>query len=115
MALHETYITVSERWMYLYRAVDACGQAVTSQPTRDITAAKAFFRKPVQYHGKPLTSMLDGFAASHSTLGRMGMRSEFNYRWYKPVKIRVCQHLNSIVESDHRRIKLRVQPMFGFK
>jgi transposase-like protein len=113
----ETYILVGGRWMYLYRAVDERGKTVESHlsRTRDIAAAKAFFRKALKRHGQPRTITLDGFEPSHSALRRMGMRNEFNFRWDNPVKIRSCQYLNNIVEQDHRRIKARVQPMLGFK
>src|SRR5215469_5371865 len=113
----ETYIKVGGQWMYLYRAVDERGQTVESHlsRTRDITAAKVFFRKALKRHGQPRTITLDGFEPSHSALRRMGMRNEFNFRWAKAVKIRSCQFLNNIVEQDHRRIKARVQPMLGFK
>jgi transposase-like protein len=113
----ETYIRVGGRWMYLYRAVDERGKTVESHlsRTRDMAAAKAFFRKALKRHGQPRTITLDGFEPSHAALRRMGMRNEFNFRWENPVKIRSCQYLNNIVEQDHRRIKARVQPMLGFK
>jgi transposase-like protein len=113
----ETYIKVRGRWMYLYRAVDKLGRTVESHlsRTRDIAAAKAFFRKALKHHGQPRTITLDGFQASHAALRRMGMGNEFNYRWENPVQIRSCQYLNNIVEQDHRRVKFRVQPMLGFK
>ncbi|MBV9084180.1 MAG: IS6 family transposase [Acidobacteriaceae bacterium] len=113
----ETYIKVAGQWMYLYRAVDQRGKTVESHlsRTRDIAAAKAFFRKALKRHGQPRTITLDGFEPTHSALRRMGMRNEFNYRWENPVKIRSCQYLNNVVEQDHRRIKSRVQPMLGFK
>ena len=113
----ETYIKVGGQWMYLYRAVDAVGRTVESHlsRTRDMAAAKAFFRKALKRHGQPRTITLDGFEPSHSALRRMGMNNEFNYRWENPVKIRCCPYLNNVVEQDHRRIKFRVQPMLGFK
>ena len=83
--------------------------------TRDIGAAKAFFRKAFKRHGEPRSITLDGFEPSHSALRRIGMRNEFNFRWGNAVKIRSCQDLNNIVEQDHRPIKARVQPMLGFK
>ena len=103
--------------MYLYRAVDERGRTVESylSRTRDITAAKAFFRKALKHHGEPRTITLDAFRPSHSALHRMGMRNEFNFRWENPVTIRSCKYLNNIVEQDHRRIKSRIQPMLGFK
>jgi transposase-like protein len=89
----ETYIKVHGQWMYLYRAVDKLGRTVESHlsRTRDIAAAKAFFRKALKHHGQPRTITLDGFEASHSALRRMGMRNEFNYRCENPVKIHSCQ------------------------
>lgn len=113
----ETYIKVGGQWMYLYRAVDERGRTVESHlsRTRDIAAAKAFFRKALKQHGQPRTIRLDGFEPSHAALRRMGMRNEFNYRWENPVKIRCCPYLNNIVEQDHRRVKFRMQPMLGFK
>ena len=103
--------------MYLNRAVDSRGKTVESylSHTRDISAAKAFFRRALRRHGQPRTITLDGFEPSHAALRRMGMRNEFNYRWDNPVKIRSCQYLNTVVEQDHRRIKARVGPMLGFK
>jgi transposase-like protein len=113
----ETYIKVRGKWMYLYRAVDQRGKTVESylSRTRDVAAAKAFFRKALKHHGEPRTITLDGFKPSHSALRRMGMNNEFNFRWENPVKIRSCQYLNNVVEQDHRRIKSRLQPMLGFK
>jgi transposase-like protein len=113
----ETYVRVSGRWMYLYRAVDERGYTVASHlsRTRDMRAAKTFFRKALKQHGQPRTIILDGFEPSHSALRRMGMRNEFNYRFENPVRIRSSQYLNNIVEQDYRRIKFWLQPMLGFK
>ena len=113
----ETYVKVRGQWMFLYRAVDQHGKTVESylSRTRDVGAAKAFFRKALKHHGEPRSITLDGFEPSHAALRRMGMRNEFNFRWENPVKIRSCKYLNNIVEQDHRRIKTRVQPMLGFK
>ena len=62
----QTYVKVSGRWMYLYRAVDERGQTVESHlsRTRDKAAAKAFFRKALKRHGQPRTITLDGFEPS---------------------------------------------------
>lgn len=113
----ETYVRVRSQWIFLYRAVDERGQTVASHlsRTRDIKAAKAFFRKAFKRHGQPRTITLDGFEPSHAALRRMGMSGEFNYRFENPMRIRSSQYLNNIVEQDHRRIKFRLQPMLGFK
>lgn len=103
--------------MYLYRAVDERGRTVESylSRTRDVTAAKTFFRKALKRHGEPRTITRDGFEPSHAALRRMGMNNEFNFRWENPVKIRSCPYWNNMVEQDHRLIKSRVRPMLGFK
>src|SRR5215467_1322072 len=102
----ETYIKVGGQWMYLYRAVDERGKTVESHlsRTRDVAAAKAFFRKALKRHGQPRTITLDGSEPSHAALRRMRMRNEFNFCWETPVKIRSCAYLNNIVElsSTHQ-------------
>jgi transposase-like protein len=64
----ETYLKVRGAWTYLYRAVDKVGQTVDFglSRTRDVAAAKAFFKKAIRYDGRPPhTITLDGYAASH--------------------------------------------------
>jgi transposase-like protein len=70
----ETYLKVGGQWMYLYRAVDKQGKTVESylSRTRDVTAAKAFFRKALKRHGEPRVITLDGFEPTHAALRRMG-------------------------------------------
>jgi transposase-like protein len=108
---------VRGQWFYVHRAVDNQGKTVESylSRTRDVTAAKAFFRKAFRRHGGPRVITLDGFEPTHAALRRMGMNNEFNYRWEDAVQIRTCPYLNNVVEQDHRRIKARVGPMLGFK
>ena len=82
----ETYLKVGGQWVYLYRSVDKRGKIVESylSRTRDVTAAKAFFRKALKRHGEPRVITLDGFEATHAALRRMGLNNEFNYRWDNP-------------------------------
>jgi len=98
----ETYLKVGGQWMYLYRAVDKQGKTVESylSRSRDITAAKAFFRKAFRRHGDPRVITLDGFEPTHAALRRMGLNNEFNYRWEGAVQIRTCPYLNNVVEQD---------------
>jgi len=69
----ETYLKVGGQWMYLYRAVDKQGKTVESylSRTRDVTAAKAFFRKALKRHGEPRVITLDGFEPTHAPQSRM--------------------------------------------
>ena len=92
----ETYLKVGGQWVYLLPRVDKQGKTVESylSRTRDVTAAKAFFRKAFRRHGDPRVITLDGFEPTHAALRRMGMNNEFNYRWDDPVQIRNCPYLN---------------------
>ena len=68
--MDETYLKVRGRWVYLYRAVDKQGKTVESDlsRTRDVTAAKAFFRKAFRRHDDPRVITLDGFEPTHAAL-----------------------------------------------
>jgi transposase-like protein len=70
----ETYIKVRGKWIYLYRAVDKAGQTIDFRlsRTRDVVAAKAFFKKAIRHEGwPPHTITLDGYAASHRAVREM--------------------------------------------
>jgi transposase-like protein len=110
----ETYIKVRGEWTYLYRAVDKAGLTVDFRlsRTRNVAAAKAFFRKAVQHEGRsPQTITLDGYAASHRAVREIredGLLS-------KRTRLRSSKYLNNLIEQDHRGIKFRTRPMLGFK
>ena len=44
--IDETYIRMAGRWVYLYRAVDSCGETIEFMlsPKRDLVAAKHFLQ-----------------------------------------------------------------------
>ncbi len=58
----ETYIKVSGRWMYLYRAVDSNGDTVEFwfSEQRNLTADKRFLRQALKRHGRPERIVIDG-------------------------------------------------------
>jgi putative transposase len=103
--------------MYLYRAVDERGRTVESHlsRTRDVAAAKAFFRKALKHRWHPRTITMDGFEPTHSALRPHGHAERVQLPVGEPRRDRVLSNLNNIVEQDHRRIKARVQPMLGYK
>jgi transposase-like protein len=110
----ETYLKVRGNWVYLYRAVDKAGQTIDFRlsRTRDVAAAKAFFKKAIQHQGRPpQTITLDGYAASHRAV------RELRYEGLLPrrLKLRSSKYLNNLIEQDHRGIKSRTRPMLGFK
>ena len=49
----ETYLKIGGRWHYLYRAIDREGNLVDTMlsPTRDLAAAKAFFKQAIETVG----------------------------------------------------------------
>jgi transposase-like protein len=110
----ETYIKVRGHWTYLYRAVDKAGQTIDFRlsRTRDVAAAKAFFKKAFRHEGRsPHTITLDGYAASHRAV--RGMRTDGLLP--KPTAVRSSKYLNNLIEQDHRGVKSRTRPMIGFK
>jgi putative transposase len=105
----ETYIKVQGRWCYLYRAIDRFGALVDVRlsKTRDMEAAKAFFRSAKMVTGViPARVTTDG----HDSYPR-AIRTELD----GSVKHRTNQFLNNRIEQDHRGIKGRYGPMRGFK
>jgi putative transposase len=105
----ETYIKVRGRWCYLYRAIDRSGVLVDVRlsETRDMEAAKAFFRSAKAVTGViPARVTTDG----HDSYPR-AIRTELN----NGVKHRTNQYLNNRIEQDHRGVKGRYGPMRGFK
>ena len=105
----ETYVKVNGRWCYLYRAIDRFGALVDVRlsETRDMEAAKAFFRSAKAVTGvTPARVTTDG----HDSYPR-AIRTELN----EGVQHRTNQYLNNRIEQDHRGIKGRYRPMRGFK
>jgi len=112
--MDETYIKVRGQWTYLYRAVDKAGHTVDFRlsKTRDVAAAKAFFKKAMRHEGRPPhTITLDGYAASHRAVREMREGGLLP----KQTKLRSSKYLNNLIEQDHRGIKSRTRPMLGFK
>jgi transposase-like protein len=111
--MDETYIKVSGRWVYLYRAVDEVGRTVDFflSRNRDVNAAKTFLRGAMKDRRIPTKITLDAYAASHRAVREMKEAGELPQR----VMVRSNQYLNNLIEQDHRRVKQRIRPMLGFK
>jgi transposase-like protein len=58
-----------------------------------------------------LSITLDGYAASHRAVHEMPVEDNI----WKDTKLRSSKYLNNMIEQDHRGIKSRIAPMFGFK
>jgi transposase-like protein len=105
----ETYIKVSGKWCYLYRAIDRDGNLIDCRLSqkRDRQAAKAFFRQALKSTGcKPQRVTTDGHLPYVRVIKDvMGERTLHRTNTY----------LNNRIEQDHRGIKSRYGPMKGFK
>ena len=106
--LDETYIKVSGRWRYLYRAIDREGNLLDSMLSehRDKHAARRFLRRLIDSAGqKPLRMTTDKHPACTKAI-----------RWIVGRKVlhRHNQYLNNRIEQDHRSVKQRYYPMLGF-
>src|SRR4030088_371774 len=88
----ETYVKVNGRWCYLYRAIDRFGALVDVRlsETRDMEAAKAFFRS-----AKAVTGITSARVTTdgHDSYPR-AIRAELN----DGVKHRTNQYLNNRIE-----------------
>ena len=105
----ETYVKIQGRWCYLYRAIDTSGALVDVRlsETRDMAAARAFFRSAKAVTGiTPARVTTDG----HDSYPR-AIDTELGGH----VRHRTNRYLNNRIEQDHRGIKGRYQPMLGFK
>ncbi len=110
----ETYVKIRGKWCHLCRAVDRAGKAVDFRLSvrRDVTAAKAFFRKAIKGQGcAPTTITLDGYAASHRAVRELKAEGSLP----AATKLRSSKYLNNLIEQDHRSVKQRVAVMLGFK
>ena len=105
----ETYIKVSGKWCYLYRAIDKQGQLIDSMLSqkRDMAAAQRFFRSAQTVAGRrPEQVTTDGHDSYPRAIAEvLGKR----------VKHRCSRYKNNRIEQDHRGIKQRYYPMLGFK
>ena len=110
----ETYVKIRGKWVYLYRAVDRDGKTVDFRLSarRDVATAKTFFRKAIKSQGStPRTITLDGYAASHRAVRDMKVDGQLP----ADTKLRSSKYLNNLIEQDHLGVKLRIDPMLGFK
>jgi transposase-like protein len=106
----ETYVRVKGRWCYLYRAIDSKGATIDFllSALRDADAAKRLFRKALGDRSHPQPRVIKIYSSAISDTKKEGtLRNRCRHR---PV-----QHLNNILEQDHRAIKRRVNAKQGFR
>ena len=107
--LDETYVKVSGRWCYLYRAIDRDGNLLDSMLSehRDRQAARRFLRRPCWTLRRADRYVLT--TDKHPAYNKA-------VRWIVGRKVlhRQNQYLNNRIEQDHRPLKQRYYPMLGF-
>lgn len=117
----ETYVKVRGRWMYFYRAIDSVGDTVEFffSENRDLAAAKRFFNKALNRHGRPDRVVIDGSQTNREAILSCDMtdrlKGGYGRNEHNPITIKSSKYLNNRIEQDHRRIKRRIRPMLGFK
>jgi IS6 family transposase len=103
----ETYIKVSGRWVYLYRAIDQFGQVidVLVSTKRDLAATRRFFTQALQHGSSPTEVTTDRAPTYPRVLDAL-----------LPAACHVTeQYRNNPIEADHGRLKSRLRPMRGLK
>ncbi len=103
----ETYLKISGRWTYLYRAIDQHGQVIDVylSTRRDLPAARAFFRHALAVGTTPTEITTDFGPVYPRVLDD-----------YVPAALHVVeQYANNPVEADHGRLKAWLRPMRGLK
>ena len=109
--MDETYIKVSGKWKYLYRAVDRDSDTVDFLLTakRDLAAARRFLERAINLHNVPEKITIDKSGANTAAFERVKANACVD------IVMRQNKYLNNIVEQDHRAIKRITRPMLGFK
>jgi hypothetical protein len=106
--------------MYLYRAIDSVGDTVEFffSKSRDLPAAKRFFKRALERHGRPDCVVIDGSQTNREAIRSCDATNRLKAgedSGTKSIRIRSSKYLNNRIEQDHRRIKRRVRSMLGFK
>jgi putative transposase len=104
----ETYVRVSGKWCYLYRAIDRDGNLVDSMLSehRDMASAKRFFTQAREVVGHRPTKVTTDRHHSYPRAIRKTLGRKVHHR--------TSRYLNNRIEQDHRGIKQRYYPMRGF-
>jgi IS6 family transposase len=103
----ETYVKVSGRWVYLYRAIDQFGQIIDVLVTekRDLAATRRFFTQALEHGPSPIEVTTDRAPAYPRVLDEL-----------LPTACHVTeQYTNNAIEADHGRLKSRLRPTRGLK
>lgn len=111
----ETYVRVSGKWNYLYRAVDSAGDTIDFllSPKRDRIAAKHFLQLALRHARpcRPRVINVDGHPAYPSVIAALKHTGELGRR----CRCRISPYMNNMIEQDHRFIKKRISASLWFR
>lgn len=109
--MDETYIKVSGKWKYLYRAVDKFGDTVDFLLTakRDLAAARRILESAINLHDVPEKITIDKSGANMAAIESVKKDACVD------IVMRQSKYLNNIVQQDLRAIKRITRPMLGLK
>ena len=112
--MDETYLKIKGRNAYLYRAVDSKGNTIDFfvSEHRDKDAAKKLFTKALKatHNQQPRVITTDKYAATEVAIYEMIYSGILSVS----TLLRKVKYLNNFIEQDHRFIKRKIRPMFGF-
>jgi len=103
----ETYVKVSGRWTYLYRAIDQFGQVIDilASEKRNLAATRRFFTQALEHGTSPTEVNTDRAPTYPRVLDEL-----------LPAACHVMeQYANNPIEADHGRLKSWLRPMRGLK
>ncbi|PZS28728.1 MAG: IS6 family transposase [Pseudonocardiales bacterium] len=104
----ETYVKITGRWVYLYRAIDQFGQVidVLVSEKRDLAATRRFFSQALSTTTlTPVEVITDKAAVYPHVLEELAPGA-----WHHTEP-----YANNRIEADHGRLKSRLRPMRGLK
>lgn len=112
----ETYVKVSGRWTYLYRAVDKHGDTIDFylSPTRSAKAAKRFLGKALRVlkaWEQPHVINTDKAPSYGIAIAELKAEGKLS----RDTEHRRVKYLNNVVEADHGKLKQLIRPVRGFK
>ena len=114
--LDETYIKVKGVWKYLYRAIDSKGRTLDFylSHTRNTKAAYRFLRKLLgkfkrSEHPKKINTDKNPSYGAALKLIKKENRCDVE------LEHRQIKYMNNRIESDHGKLKRRINPGLGFK
>ena len=113
--VHETYVRVEGKWVYLYPAVDSTGATIDFllSAKRDAATAERFLAKALGGEKHPARRVIKTEEHAGYPLAIVRLKAEEALE--ENCRHRPVQYLNNVLEQDHRAIKRRVRASQHFR